>query len=1234
MKNLFSIFFSASFMLGGVTAVAQQYTIIEDLTSKLTNADFKADAPLSGIEKVCTYDYDMPDNGAGSDGVGKFGLQPITGWTANFPSNNIKVMQTKDDPVREDQANAKAGGIFAYTDDSAENPVNVGLGNAAPEYYPPYTTEDVKGPGLGIIAVWGAEATYSQSVTLPAGAYMIVAKVQNVHGAASVTSKVGFVSSTASYLSDMTTYSTGEGWIEETVAFMLEEETTGSVTIGYKSNGNGGADNPCLFYDNVKLYSIDKSALVQEQIDALKEDLKALFEDAEWNYVDTKDAQAVYDNPSATLEQVQKAIDDLNKAIEAKQTDLSPFFITNPHFDVDTPLPDADGVCTYNYDMSKNGVHYYGMQPLTGWIASNPTDNVERGEGSDKPELDGRASGIYKIGGDTFLGGKGFLPPTELSDGTTEGVMLGFLSVWGRGAQYTQAVTIPAGNYTLEISYYNAGGQGEINENYMGFASADGDAYYGKSKTFPEHKWTKEIIRFSLEEETSGTFSVGFNGKDGSGKQPHLFIEGIKLSYAGDLDLDPSLFALQAAAASGRKTLNDNRFFTELEGQLEAAVLAGEELVESKSDNAEANTAAANAINELMPAVKANIKAYEELDVFYNETLQAALEKYASIAQIDGPLNDLNDKLMDVVADYTYSTDQINEAIASLDVIIKDGVKAAWDAAVESGEPLDEPLDITVLFDQMAYTYSTSALKGNDVPDKEWAFGNASNFKTQYGTAEVWNQSPFEVSRTLKDMPAGTYTITTKAFYRTAGNSTNIANYDPSAPASAFVFAGYATTGLTNVVEIASSEAVDGWENVDGVYVPNNQQTGYNIFNDETYTEKLQKSVSTVLGEAGDLKFGVKASQLEGDSWVLWYSFSIAYNAPDAAILSGELEGCIAEAETLKDETTMNDWGAAQAADAIEAAKDAVGKDVATVTAALSALNAAMDAMKANAEALVTVENACVEMNEAAENAESMTAEAEAAFNAASAKYGEASDYTTEQLLALADELSQTAAIIKVPSHAGASDAAPVNMTATITNPSFEAEDGLYGWTYYKGSDTQAADNSNATYTVENADGAKVFNTWNGSTPEGGFYVSQVIRALPAGTYKLTVLVASDQGNSISVGAEGSVEGIFYDNVAAMANAKEIGEDLSCIFKLAEGEDLTIKVSSQSWFKADNFRLEYYGTESTQEPTIVGVSDIETAESREIIGIYNAAGVKVNAPSKGINIIRYNDNTTKTVIIR
>lgn len=1216
MKNLFSIFFTASCVLGGVTAQAQQqYTILEDLTSKkLTNADFKADTPLSDIEKLCTYDYDMPDNGAGSDGSGKFGLQLITGWTANLPSDNIKVMASSDATAREDGANAKAGGIFSYVDDTTTE-TGVGLGGA---FYAPAKTDEAAGPGLGIVAVWGAEAYYAQTITLSPGAYMAIAKVQNTSGTATVTNRFGFVvSETEAYRSKKESFPLGEGWVNDTITFLLEKETTGQLTIGYRSNGNGSADNPHLFYDNVKLYSIDKQAVIQEQIDALKEDLAALFDEAEWNYVDYSAAKSVYNNPSATLEQVQDAIDKLKADIAAKQTDLSENFISNPHFTLDTPIPDDNGICTYAKDKPTNNVDYAQMLDVEKWTKSIV-------------DKDGTASGVYRVGSNSFLGGKGFLPPTALSDGSTEGNVLGFVGSWTSNAQYTQNVTIPAGNYTLVISYYNSGGESDIAKNQMGFIASDGTEYLGATTKFPTGKWVEETIRFSLSEETAGQFSMGYTAANtGSGNMPHLFIEGIALSYAGDLDLDPSLFALKASVSTGQALL-EKKFYQTLYDELEEVVNKGDELVSSNSSDVDLNNETTKALNALIEKANVSVAAYEKLDEFYNGTLLDAIEQYPDI---EG-LTDLQDELMTVVDECTYTTEQINEAIASLDTIIKDGVKAAWDAAVESGESLDEPLDITVLFEQMAYTYSTSAVTGSNVPDKEWVFGDASNFKTQYGTAEVWNQSPFEVSRTLKDMPAGTYTITTKAFYRTADNATNIANYDPSTPASAFVFAGYATTGLTNVAELVSTEAVEGWENVDGVYVPNNQKAGYDIFNNEDYTAKVEKSVSTVLGEAGDLKFGVKASQLEGNSWVLWYSFSIKYNAPDASILSGELEGCIAEATALKEEGGMNDWGTIQAEQAIEAAQGAVGKDIPTVTAAISALNAAMEAMKANAEALIAVENASNKMNEAAENVESMTKEAEAAYAAASAKYEEAGEFSTEELLALAEELNYAADLIKVPASAGASDTTPVNMTASITNPSFEAEDGLSGWTYYKGSDTQAADNSNATYTVENADGAKVFNTWNGSAPEGGFYVSQVINALPAGTYKLTALVASDAGNSISVGAIGSKAGIFYDNVAAMANAKEIGEDVSCIFKLEEGEALTIKVSSQTWFKADNFRLEYYGAESTQEPTIVGVSDIEAADAAEITGIYNAAGVKVNAPVKGINIIRYSNNSSKVVIIK
>jgi hypothetical protein len=89
MKKIFTLALSAM-MLGGVNLSAQKnYTVLEDLTSKIQNADFSVDTPVSGLEKICTYNYDMTDPGLGAGGVQIFGLQPITGWVANFPTDNV-----------------------------------------------------------------------------------------------------------------------------------------------------------------------------------------------------------------------------------------------------------------------------------------------------------------------------------------------------------------------------------------------------------------------------------------------------------------------------------------------------------------------------------------------------------------------------------------------------------------------------------------------------------------------------------------------------------------------------------------------------------------------------------------------------------------------------------------------------------------------------------------------------------------------------------------------------------------------------------------------------------------------------------------------------------------------------------------------------------------------------------------------------------------------------------------
>ena len=81
---------------------------------------------------------------------------------------------------------------------------------------------------------------------------------------------------------------------------------------------------------------------------------------------------------------------------------------------------------------------------------------------------------------------------------------------------------------------------------------------------------------------------------------------------------------------------------------------------------------------------------------------------------------------------------------------------------------------------------------------------------------------------------------------------------------------------------------------------------------------------------------------------------------------------------------------------------------------------------------------------------------------------------------------------------------------------------------------------------------------------------------------------------------------------------KNIGIEASIIFKLEEKGNVTIKASSKSWFKVDNFRLTFYGTESAKEETEIEDIEIATAPATGIL--YNLLGQPVNKSYKGIII--------------
>ncbi|MBQ8050763.1 MAG: hypothetical protein IJ197_04220 [Bacteroidaceae bacterium] len=1249
MRN--RLFFSLFMGMFALMLHAQaDVTVLSDVTSKIANADFTADSPIT--ETVCTYDYDMNNNG-----TTLYGQQAVTGWTAAHLSDNTLV------DGRTDGLNARAGGIYAYrADEASEGP---GLGSTS--YLAPLVTEGFAGPGLGMVAVWGADIKYSQDVTLPAGGYMMIVTLQNTAGDAEVQwSNMGFSTADTDFRSSKVTYYVDGTFETDTILFRLKAETAGQITLGYKSGNFGSGTAPHIFVDNVKLYTIDEKYFDQVEIDEAKAQLLALIEEGKMREADTSAAQAVYDNPNATLAEVLAAIEAQKELNEGAVTDLSEFFIVNPHFSQDDPI--EDGITTYDYDMEdpngSNGkkVTHYGMQPVTGWTASDMNSNA-------------RASGVFALGSDAFLGGGAFLPPTAMSNGQTEGKLLGFVSVWSARSQYTQNVTIPAGKYTLVFSYYNGGGTGTVSANLMGFVSEDGTEYLGKTTTFtPVNEWKTEAIEFELGEETTGYFSMGYTAANaGSGSMPHLFIDGVSLYYVGT-DIDPSLLALNSAINQGNRAL-DEVFNADLKAQLEEAVQAAEDLFASHAGDADENKAAASAVTSLMDAVNASIDAYKKLQDFHDNVLLPATEKYDEerFPELGGNLQTLLGEVEDAIQDGLWNNEQIDEAIASYPVIVKEGVQKVWDAAVASGETLDEDLDISVLFDQLAYTYSTSAVSNTSVPDKEWQYGSATNFKTQYGTAEVWNQSPFTVSRTISDLPAGKYTITTKAFFRKADNATNYTEWDPANTPEANLFAGSVKEGLTNVASIASPDlaTLDGATTVDeGVYVPNSQHGAYLLFNDEAYTDALQKSVSTVLATQGDLTFGITADEMADNCWVVWYTFSIAYNAPDRNALFDVLDALDLETRNLQDKEEVAFNQAADGKINEAQGKNEVRDDMSDDE--LKALITEFEAAIAYAEESVTLATQLketyelynlylmtdVDSDEPTYN--ELLGDIEAVLN---------DGYeSNEQIQGFIDGLADGwTAYVQYPVLETSSEEEPGNISAVIYNPGFV--DPVSG-----------ANNANGwTIEYDGGNNGGEFETYE-FFGNNSFRISQTIKGLAEGYYRIRVQAFYRAGSNVVnadtltlnpdsinhaylfgqtestsyakalknvlereneegeletgiVGAGAEVEVTNYKDYesfyvpnnreafAAYNSANIYWNQLDV--HVVKGEALTLGLYKETsvasdWCPFDNFQLYFLGTEA---PTAVEGVEADATVLKTNDAIYNIAGQRVSKATKGLYII-------------
>ena len=213
--------------------------------------------------------------------------------------------------------------------------------------------------------------------------------------------------------------------------------------------------------------------------------------------------------------------------------------LVNPAFDANAE--NVITVTTQDYQRNVTEGQVAGMQPVEGWTPGTQTESDP-----------GYSGGVFAYGSENLLNNK-VAAPAAGPEGEAEGVALALSAVWAGVAQYTQDVTLPAGDYKFTYVVYNGVNTGAVTKNLFGFIAEDGTEYLSDQKTFTVGEWATVEVPFTLAEETTGKISVGFIGSGGSGNAPHLFVDHVALDKVPGvevalLDLAKAIETAQAQA--------------------------------------------------------------------------------------------------------------------------------------------------------------------------------------------------------------------------------------------------------------------------------------------------------------------------------------------------------------------------------------------------------------------------------------------------------------------------------------------------------------------------------------------------------------------------------------------------------------------------------------------------------------------------------------------------------------
>ena len=967
-----------------------------------------------------------------------------------------------------------------------------------------------------------------------------------------------------------------------------------------------------------------------------RKSLCALYEEADNYDVDLSAATKVYENPDATLEELEQTIQNVKDAIRAKMVEdlLGDASEDDPR--------DATELLS-NPDFSAGNIN--------GWICTFVSGTNAQNIGYQKASYTGKDWYDEETGDGGTANFNQFIEAWSPNNDTYKFDGRTYATI-GDGKLYQLISGLPAGKYKLSADV-NAVQQYEASANpvvgvqlYATSGELDAHMDMATGNGIPEHF----ILTFIHQ---GGDIEMGLRTQSTTANW--IGADNFTLRYYGPVTKNPYLVMLEDYIAEIEKKYE--------EPKAEASVIAAYEEALEKAKAADGDDQVYIDAKAELEAVVANLSASVAAYATLSKNLETA--KIRRDELIGTEWNELSDNLSDYIDDIesayeegTISNEEALTAGTAVEQMIADYVS----------ENLQPGNDVTILLKNPGFTSDFSGWTNTGAAiDWQKNHGNGENLlevnverpEDEDGLAEKWHAA-FTLSQTIKNLPAGLYELTCQGFNRhDDGVNDKFAELYAVLPDGSEQIAHFADINdyATEEMLYEKEEGDDHWrsdaENSEGMYIPNSMTgAAWHFMNksngeDYDYISKFE----IVLTEKGDLTVGARCADTH--QWVIFDNFRIVYKGNEGNIYEGPINSLQEMAKGYADKVTTP--MAKELNKAIDNGDDAIStNDEATCMAAMENLQNVIKRAEDNIAYLNGLQAYYDKLNtEAGDIVYDLdNKELENKFDELSNVFDneEYEDYTNEQLKQYGEDIDAFVQTVKdeyvkmqqeekyaeiAKAVAGASDDDPAELTEFLANPDLEEAGSTRGqdpagWTLDLTQYTNRGYQDNKEYPGETIElnGEQYtpncnhfIEVWkSGGEPIFGDIYQKIM--LPAGTYKLAADVITTNGEQI----QGCYLYAGDSHIEVRSDEANKPKHYEIIFKVAE--DRTVvqigincsSTSNASWLGADNFTLTAYGTNSNIEENGEenAISSI-TAESLKTI--FDLTGRKVSQAKKGLYII-------------